>query len=73
MGHHTTSKSSIAPLIDRLNKYPIGLIENEELRQILAILFSNEEAKERGQHESRKGSLQTTESTLSPFIFAASD
>ncbi len=44
MGHHTTSKSSIIPLIDRLNKYPIGLVDNDKLRQILAILFSEEEA-----------------------------
>jgi len=44
MGHHGTSKSSIVPLIDRLNKYPIGLVDNEKLRQILAILFSEEEA-----------------------------
>ncbi len=44
MGHHTTSKSSIVPLIDRLNKYPIGLVDNDKLRQILAILFSEEEA-----------------------------
>jgi len=44
MGHHLGSKSSIVPLIDRLNKYPIGLVDNEKLRQILAILFSEEEA-----------------------------
>ncbi len=44
MGHHTTSKSSIVPLIDRLNKYPIGLVDNDKLRQILTILFSEEEA-----------------------------
>ncbi|NCP01930.1 MAG: 4Fe-4S dicluster domain-containing protein [Deltaproteobacteria bacterium] len=44
MGHHSTSKSSIVPLIDRLNKYPIGLVDNAKLRQILAILFSEEEA-----------------------------
>ncbi len=44
MGHHTTSKNSIIPLIDRLNKYPIGLVDNDKLRQILAILFSEEEA-----------------------------
>ncbi len=44
MGHHTTSKNSIVPLIDRLNKYPIGLVDNDKLRQILAILFSEEEA-----------------------------
>ncbi|MCF6179054.1 MAG: 4Fe-4S binding protein [Geopsychrobacter sp.] len=44
MGHHSTSKDSIIPLIDRLNKYPIGLVDNDKLRQILAILFSEEEA-----------------------------
>lgn len=44
MGHHLGSKSSIVPLIDRLNKYPIGLVDNEKLRQILALLFSEEEA-----------------------------
>jgi ferredoxin len=44
MGHHTTSKSSIVPLIDRLNKYPIGLVDNAKLRQILTILFSEDEA-----------------------------
>ncbi|MCP3955348.1 MAG: 4Fe-4S ferredoxin, partial [Desulfobacterales bacterium] len=37
-------KSSLVPLIDRLNKYPIGLFDNEKLRQILALLFSEEEA-----------------------------
>jgi len=44
MGHHTTSKNSIIPLIDRLNRYPIGLVDNDKLRQILALLFSEEEA-----------------------------
>ncbi len=44
MGHHLDSKNSIVPLIDRLNKYPIGLPDTEKLRQILAILFSEEEA-----------------------------
>jgi NAD-dependent dihydropyrimidine dehydrogenase PreA subunit len=44
MGHHLDTKNSIVPLIDRLNKYPIGLPDNEKLRQILAILFSEEEA-----------------------------
>ncbi len=44
MGHHLDSKNSIVPLIDRLNKYPIGLPDNEKLRQILTILFSEEEA-----------------------------
>lgn len=44
MGHHQDSKDSIVPLIDRLNRYPIGLPDSEKLRQILAILFSEEEA-----------------------------
>jgi len=44
MGHHLDGKSSIVPLIDRLNKYPIGLPDNEKLRRILAILFSEDEA-----------------------------
>jgi Na+-translocating ferredoxin:NAD+ oxidoreductase RNF subunit RnfB len=44
MGHHLEGKNSIVPLIDRLNKYPIGLPDNDKLRQILAILFSEEEA-----------------------------
>lgn len=44
MGHHVTGKSNIVPLIDRLNRYPIGLPDSEKLRQILAILFSEEEA-----------------------------
>ncbi len=44
MGHHLDGKSSIVPLIDRLNKYPIGLPDTEKLRQILAILFSEEDA-----------------------------
>ncbi len=44
MGHHLDTKNSIVPLIDRLNKYPVGLPDNAKLRQILAILFSEEEA-----------------------------
>lgn len=44
MGHHLDRKDSIVPLIDRLNKYPIGLADNETLRRILAILFSEDEA-----------------------------
>jgi ferredoxin len=44
MGHHLDSKSSIVPLIDRLNRYPVGLPDTEKLRQILAILFTEEEA-----------------------------
>jgi len=44
MGHHQDSKDSIVPLIDRLNRYPIGLPDSGKLRQILAILFSADEA-----------------------------
>ena len=44
MGHHIGSKSSIVPLIDRLNKYPVGLVDSEKLREILALLFDDEEA-----------------------------
>jgi ferredoxin len=44
MGHHLGSKSSIVPLIDRLNKYPIGLVDSEKLREILSMLFSEQEA-----------------------------
>jgi ferredoxin len=44
MGHHVGSKSSIVPLIDRLNRYPIGLVDCEKLREILALLFEEQEA-----------------------------
>lgn len=44
MGHHVGSKSSIVPLIDRLNKYPVGLPDHGKLREILALLFTEEEA-----------------------------
>ncbi|MDD2735089.1 MAG: 4Fe-4S binding protein [Desulfuromonadaceae bacterium] len=44
MGHHLGSKSSIVPLIDRLNKYPIGLVDTDKLREILALLFDEREA-----------------------------
>lgn len=44
MGHVKYSKSSLVPLIDRLNKYPIGLVDNEILREILSLLFTKEEA-----------------------------
>ncbi len=44
MGHHVGSKSSIVPLIDRLNKYPVGLPDSEKLREILALLFAENEA-----------------------------
>lgn len=43
MGHHG-AKENLVPLIDRLNRYPIGLFDNEKLRQILALLFSEDEA-----------------------------
>jgi NAD-dependent dihydropyrimidine dehydrogenase PreA subunit len=44
MGHLHNGKSSLVPLIDRLNKYPIGLVDSAKLRQILSLLFSEEEA-----------------------------
>jgi len=44
VGHIENAKDNLVPLIDRLNKYPIGLVDNEKLREILAILFSREEA-----------------------------
>lgn len=44
MGHLAYSKDKLIPLIDRLNKYPIGLVDNEILREILSLLFTEEEA-----------------------------
>ncbi|MCK5913715.1 MAG: 4Fe-4S binding protein, partial [Desulfuromusa sp.] len=44
MGHHVGSKNSIVPLIDRLNKYPVGLPDSEKLREILSLLFVENEA-----------------------------
>ena len=44
MGHLTSGKSHLVPLIDRLNRYPVGLVDNVKLREILALLFSQEEA-----------------------------
>lgn len=44
MGHFANSKNHLVPLIDRLNKYPIGLVDNEILRKILALLFEDKEA-----------------------------
>jgi len=44
MGHHLGSKSSIIPLINRLNKYPIGLVDSDKLREILSLLFDEREA-----------------------------
>jgi ferredoxin len=34
----------LVPLIDRLNKYPIGLVDSEKLREILSLLFDEREA-----------------------------
>lgn len=44
MGHLTLSKDVLVPLIDRLNKNPIGLVDNEKLREILSLLFDEKEA-----------------------------
>ncbi len=43
MGHQVGSKNSIVPLIDRLNKYPVGLPDSDKLREILCLLFSDDE------------------------------
>ncbi len=44
MGHHLHAKKSLVPLIDRLNRYPVGLVDNEKLREILSLLFEEKEA-----------------------------
>jgi NAD-dependent dihydropyrimidine dehydrogenase PreA subunit len=44
MGHLLASKAYLVPLIDRLNRYPVGLVDHQTLREILALLFSEEEA-----------------------------
>ena len=44
MGHLLSTKSSLVPLIDRLNRYPIGLVDSATLREILALLFDEREA-----------------------------
>jgi ferredoxin len=44
MGHIQEKRSSLVPLVDRLNRYPIGLPDTEKLRRILSILFSEDEA-----------------------------
>ena len=44
MGHLISGKSHLVPLIDRLNRYPVGLVDHHTLREILARLFSEEEA-----------------------------
>ncbi|MGB5833216.1 MAG: 4Fe-4S ferredoxin, partial [Thiohalocapsa sp.] len=44
MGHLLSSKSSLIPLIDRLNRYPVGLVDSPRLREILRLLFDEREA-----------------------------
>lgn len=44
MGHHSGTKEGLVPLIDRLNKYPIGLADSAKLKEILALLFDEREA-----------------------------
>jgi hypothetical protein len=44
MGHLLNDKSALVPLIDRLNRYPVGLVDSPRLRQILALLFDPREA-----------------------------
>ena len=44
MGHLLSTKSSLVPLIDRLNRHPIGLVDNDKLREILSLLFDEREA-----------------------------
>lgn len=44
MGHRVGSKSGLVPLIDRLNKYPVGLPDSAKLREILSLLFAEQEA-----------------------------
>ncbi len=44
MGHHLHGKSGLVPLIDRLNRFPVGLVDNEKLREILSLLFDEKEA-----------------------------
>jgi ferredoxin len=44
LGHIENAKTNLVPLIDRLNKYPIGLVDNDILRKILTLLFDETEA-----------------------------
>lgn len=39
-----SSKPSQVPLNDRLNPFPIGLVDSEKLREILSSLFTEDEA-----------------------------
>ena len=41
---HQTLKSSYSRLADRLNRYPIGLVDNATVREILSLLFDEREA-----------------------------
>ena len=44
MGHLAGGKSALTPLIDRLNRYPIGLVDSARLREILSLLFDDTES-----------------------------
>lgn len=44
MGHLAGGKSALTPLIDRLNRYPIGLVDSARLREILSLLFEDTES-----------------------------
>jgi ferredoxin len=44
MGHLLSTKSELVPLIDRLNRHPVGLVDNDKLREILSLLFDEREA-----------------------------
>ncbi len=44
MGHLLDSNHHLVPLIDRLNKYPIGVVDSEKLRELLTLLFTEDEA-----------------------------
>mgnify|MGYP001817131974 CR=1 FL=1 len=43
MGHLLSTKSSLVPLIDRLNRYPVGLVDSAKLRELLGLLFDERE------------------------------
>jgi hypothetical protein len=43
MGHQPRTNSALAPLGDRLNRYPIGLADSATLRWIRAVLFDERE------------------------------
>jgi hypothetical protein len=44
VGHLLGTKSSLVPPIDRLNRYPVDLVDSDKLRTILALLFTEQEA-----------------------------